>query len=403
MNSAIASPFHGFASLFRMALSGTDMMPLRAELIERATLDPGDANALWDLSMLLQLTGNHDLALQVQSQALHEGRRYHVPASVEPARVRLLAIMGPGDLMANTPIECLLEGTDVALDIVYVTRECALPDTLPDHDVLMVCVGENDDNRPLLDRLAFDLREWPKPVVNLAEYILGVSRDGVCARLQGAPGIARPVTARVPRATLAEIADGRRELTTVLPNATFPIIARPAGSHAGTGLVKIDALSEIAAYLEVQPDAEFCLTPFVDYRQPDGLFRKYRIALIDGRPFLGHLAISEHWMIHYLNAGMAESAEKRAEEARVMATFDDDFARRHQAAFAAIAERIGLDYLGIDCGETPDGQLLIFEADNSMVIHDMDPVDLYPYKHPQMQKLFAGFRDMLFARMTRPV
>jgi hypothetical protein len=399
MNAAIATPFHGFSALFRMALGGADLMPLRTELIERVTRDPGDANALWDLSMILQLTGNHDLALQVQSQALNEGRHYHVPASIEPARVRLLAVMGPGDLMANTPIECLLEGTDISLDMVYVTANQPLPETIADHDVLMVCVGENDDNRPLLDRLAFDLRDWPRPVVNLAEYILGVSRDGVCARLQGAPGIAMPVTARVPRDILGEIADGRRALTTVLPDEAFPIIVRPAGSHAGTGLVKIDSPSEISSYLEAQAASEFCLTPFVDYRQPDGLFRKYRVALIDGRPYLGHLAISERWMIHYLNAGMAESAEKRAEEARAMATFDDDFARRHHGAFSEIADRIGLDYLGIDCSETQDGRLLIFEADNSMVIHDMDPVELYPYKSPQMRKLFGAFRDMFLSRM----
>lgn len=399
MSSATSAPFLGFATLFRMGLAGEDLMPLRGELIARAQQDPGDANALWDLSMLLQLTGNHDLALQVQSQALHENRHYHLPAAVQPATVRLLAIMGPGDLMANTPIECLLDGTDVSLDMIYVTADNPLPDVVPEHDVLMVCVGENDDNRPVLDRLSSDLRFWPKPVVNIPEAILGVSRDGVCARLQGASGVAMPVTARVHRAILEELADGRRMLATVLPNELFPVIVRPAGSHAGTGLVKIDAAADIAAYLETQPEAEFCITPFVDYRQPDGQFRKYRVSLIAGTPYLSHLAISSHWMIHYLNAGMAESADKRAEEARVMATFDDDFAARHRDAFRAIGERIGLDYLGIDCGETPDGRLLVFEADNSMVVHAMDPVDLYPYKPAQMRKVFTAFRDMLAARM----
>ncbi len=30
-----------------------------------------------------------------------------------------------------------------------------------------------------------------------------------------------------------------------------------------------------------------------------------------------------------------------------------------------------------------------------MVVHAMDPVDLYPYKPPAMRKLFAAFRAML--------
>ncbi|MFN3398189.1 MAG: hypothetical protein ACK4ZS_06605 [Sulfurimicrobium sp.] len=63
--------------------------------------------------------------------------------------------------------------------------------------------------------------------------------------------------------------------------------------------------------------------------------------------------------------------------------------------------RAGLDYLGIDCGESPDGKLLVFEADSNMIVHAMDPVDLFPYKQAQMQKVFAAFRAMLAAAAHR--
>jgi hypothetical protein len=33
-----------------------------------------------------------------------------------------------------------------------------------------------------------------------------------------------------------------------------------------------------------------------------------------------------------------------------------------------------------------------------MIAHDMDPPDLYPYKGPQMRKLFKAFREILHAR-----
>jgi hypothetical protein len=78
-----------------------------------------------------------------------------------------------------------------------------------------------------------------------------------------------------------------------------------------------------------------------------------------------------------------------------MTRFDDDFARRHAAAFHAIHQRMGLDYLGIDCGETSTGEMLIFEVDSNMIVHALDPVDLFPYKQPQMRKVFDAFRDML--------
>jgi hypothetical protein len=100
-------------------------------------------------------------------------------------------------------------------------------------------------------------------------------------------------------------------------------------------------------------------------------------------------------MVHYLNAGMTESAAKREEEARFMTTFDHDFAMRHEAALGAIAERVGLAYFAIDCGELKDGRLLLFEADVAMIIHAMDPPDMFPYKGPQMRKVFAAFDAML--------
>ncbi len=100
-------------------------------------------------------------------------------------------------------------------------------------------------------------------------------------------------------------------------------------------------------------------------------------------------------MIHYLNAGMTESAPKRAEEAVAMERFDEGFAQRHGAALRAISERMGLPYLGIDCAEMPNGDLLIFEVDNAMIVHAMDPEEMFPYKIPAMQKVFNAFRDLL--------
>jgi hypothetical protein len=100
-------------------------------------------------------------------------------------------------------------------------------------------------------------------------------------------------------------------------------------------------------------------------------------------------------MVHYLNAGMGESAAKRALEAEAMAHFDTTFAARHQAALAEIDRRIGLPYVGMDCAETPDGKLLVFEVDNAMIVHAMDDEATYPYKKPAMRKIFTAFRRML--------
>jgi hypothetical protein len=78
-----------------------------------------------------------------------------------------------------------------------------------------------------------------------------------------------------------------------------------------------------------------------------------------------------------------------------MRTFDAGFARRHRTALTAMADRIGLEYFTVDCAETADGALLIFEADNTAVVHNMDHADVFPYKPPQMRKIFDAFAAML--------
>jgi hypothetical protein len=389
------APLIGRAAFARMAMAGTDLTPLGQELLRRAAATPDDANTLMDLSSLLLLNGNRTLSLQMQKQALDMEQIYRLPLRGEPA-LRVLALMAPGDMMANTPIDFLLENSDVELSLLFIGGDFPVPTQLPEHDLLFVAVGESEANLPLLHQLQESLRDWPRPVLNLPALIACLARDEVHARLHDVPGIALPRTLRIDRDTLERLATGALTPTAILGD-DFPLIVRPLDSHAGIGLERLETPAAVAAYLAGASAPEFFVSRFVDYRSGDGLFRKYRIALIGGKPYLAHLAISDHWMIHYLNAGMADSADKRAEEAYAMQRFERDFARRHQQALDAVYQRMGLDYLGIDCAETRDGELLIFEVDTSMVIHDMDPADLYPYKQPQMRKVFAAFRELLLA------
>jgi glutathione synthase/RimK-type ligase-like ATP-grasp enzyme len=395
-------PLIGLAKLMRMAYSGCDLAPLGTQLIERAETDTS-GHALMDLSTVLQLRGNRDLALTMQAQAIQNQQLYSPPTATDQVAIRLLAIMGAGDLMANTPIEFLLEDSDVALDIVYVTPDLPLPTELPNHDVLFVAIAQSDRNMPLLKQIDAALASWPRPVLNRPDRIALMSRNEACALLKLAPGVEMPITVRIARQPLEQVAAGELSLSDILADGKFPLIIRPVDSHAGKDLDKLDDTVALVNYLQDMPNSEFYISRFVDYRGQDGLFRKYRIVLIEGKPFVCHLGISEHWMIHYLNAGMAESSDKRAEEARFMIDFDSQFACKHAEAFRAIYERVGLDYLGIDCGETADGQLLIFEIDSCMIIHAIDPVDIFPYKQPQMNKVFSAFRQMLLNATQRDI
>lgn len=402
VSTPAASPpaYLGLAVLMSRAYAGVDLAPLGNELLERALADPQDTHALMDLSIVLQLRGHRELGLAAQAQALAVQQTYRLPASRAGSGIRVLALMAPGDLAANAPLEFLVADSDITLDMLYVGADLPLPQALPDHDVLFVAVSESDETRVLLTELARTVRTWPRPVLNNPARIVELARDTAQARLAGAPGVAMPMTVRIARPALGRIAQGELAMTIVLADGDFPVVLRPVGSHAGRGLEKCDDAAAIARYLQTMPEDEFYVARWVDYRGADGLFRKYRVVLVDGHPYLCHMGISQHWMVHYLNAGMGESAEKRSEEALVMAHFDEDFAQRHALALRAIYERVGLDYLGIDCAETADGKLLIFEVESGPIVHAMDPVDLFPYKQPQMRKVFAAFRQLLARRLT---
>jgi glutathione synthase/RimK-type ligase-like ATP-grasp enzyme len=378
----------------RQAFMDVDLRPLGAELLARAQANPDDANAVFDFSTVLQLTGERDAALAVQMEAIRINPLFSIP-SAQPTRLRLLAIMGPGDLMSNTPIEFLLEESDVALDMLFLTLDTAWPETVPDHDVLLVAIAESEANRDLLPLVAQLVANWPRPVINRPERIAVLSRDGVCAALEGVAGMLLPKTIRTDRGSLGALGAGDITVAELLPGDDFPLIVRPLGSHAGTDLDKVADAAALQDYLQRVGGDEFYLSRFIDYSGADGLFRKYRVVLIAGVPYICHFAISQHWMIHYLNAGMAESEDKRRQEAECMLHFDEEFAARHRTALAEINRRIGLDYVGIDCAETADGALLIFEIDNAMIVHGMDPVDKFAYKKPVMQKVFTAFRGLL--------
>ncbi len=345
------------------------------------------------------LTGETEKGLRIQAQALDQRRSYR-RAHGRGGGPRLLAFMVAGDLMANIPVDFLLEGSDVELTCVYLDGPPPPFEALPAHDVALLAIGQSEEGDPLLARLAGAFDAWPRPVMNAAaEQVAGLTRDGVAQRFAGHRRIVAPATQRLGRAALAAAAAGSQSLGAAL---AFPILLRPVGSHAGHGLERIDERDELAAYLAGRREPEFYATAFHDYRGPDGLYRKYRIVFIDGRPFLAHMAVSQRWMVHYANADMAPGSPagsaNRAEEAGAMAGFDEGFAARHADAFADLTATFGLDYVGIDCAELADGRLLLFEADVGMIVHAMDPEDLYPYKKPAMQKLFAAFVAALAAR-----
>jgi hypothetical protein len=391
----------GFARLTTMAFGGADLRPLRDQLLSKVAAGTAGAGEGLDLSLITQLLGNKQVGVAIQAEVLAFHQLYRSPCAVEAPKLRVLALAAAIDMGGNTPIEFLLEGSGIELQTLYVVDGVELPMPLPDHDVAIVIASDSEECRDALRKIERAMSRWPRPLLNPPHLVRNLDRDKLHGLLGGIKGLDIPATACVTRAQLSDVAGSKAGLADVAAKLQFPIIVRPRGSHAGVGLAKIDNNAMIAKYLADRPEPEFFATRFVDYAGDDGLFRKYRIVLVDGRPYACHMAIADRWDIWYLNAGMAFSESKRREEAHFMRSFDSDFAIRHQAALAAMAGRIDLDYFTVDCAENKNGELLIFEADNTAVVHNMDSPEVYPYKAPQMRRIFDAFAAML-SRRSRP-
>lgn len=383
----------GVARLARMQAGGTDLRPLWQTLIKKlidGTLQAGEG---LDLALIAQLLGDKPAGLAIQDQVLATHQLFRLPCALAKPRLRVLALAAATDMGSNTPIEFLLENSGIELITLYVMADVELPVPLPDHDIAIVIASDSEDCRDALGKIDRAAARWPRPLLNPPRLVGNLDRDRLHRLLGGIEGLEIPATIALSRAQLCEAS-----ASTPAADLAFPIIVRPRGSHAGAGLAKLDDHAALLRYLDTRPEPEFFIARFVDYAGSDGLFRKYRIVFIDGRPYACHLAIADRWDIWYLNAGMSQSAAKRREEEVFMENFEAGFARRHQAALAGIAERIGLEYFTVDCAETSNGSLLIFEADNTAVVHDMDPPDIFPYKLPQMRKIFDAFAAMLDRR-----
>ncbi len=371
---------------------------LITELESRVAVDPADAGAWFDLGILHELAQDPARGIACQARALELSRVFRTPATRTPA-LSLLMFAAPGDIATNVPVSFLLLDSDVNLDMAFLLPGGPLPDEVPDHDLAMIGACQSAANEPVLAQLDAVVPDWPRPFLLSTNAIRSMERDRLWQLMSDAPGVLVPPTVLLDRDQVRALAAEGASLPGLNQPAAVPFLLRPLDSHGGHGLERIDAPADVTAYLDRHAADMFFWAPFIDYSGADGLFRKYRIVMMDGKPFLCHVAIAAHWMLHYLNAGMDEDAAKRAEEAHAFATFDEAFAVRHAAALGALYERTGSEYITVDCAETRGGELLIFEAGTAMVVHDMDPPDVFPYKRPNMQRVFDAFRELLQRRV----
>jgi tetratricopeptide (TPR) repeat protein len=355
---------------------------------QAVVLNPSDSDSIYWIGAIKQTQGNIEGAEAAYAEAARIKPLIRRPATKLPAEFRVLALFAP--FAGNTPTGFLFRDTVYDTDTlaVFAAREYDIELLRQDVQVVVNLISDADQADALLPLAADLVDRLGKPTVNDPLMIRKTTRDAVADLLQGIPGCRIPKIWRQKAGTDFSIATLQAELP--LPLA---ILARPVGTHGGDDFEKIDDPAELTVLLAQRPETDRYLIEYVDYRSSDGYFRKYRFIFVDAQSLPYHLAIANDWKVHHGNTDMADHQWMQREEEAFLYDPAAIVSAGHDRILRAIRERIGLEYFGIDCGIDRSGDLVVFEVNASMLVHDGN--EEFPYKTPFVLRIKTAFDQML--------
>jgi tetratricopeptide (TPR) repeat protein len=359
-------------------------------------LDPDQTLASQTLAALLEARGEHDAAKARLDAAYARQSLYAEPAKDPRMTVLVLATQSSG----NIPYRHLMPARHYSRLVWYM--EHARPgqaDDLPPHDVVFNTIGDPDLAGPSDGAVRALMAVNTKPWLNHPDPVARTHRHLAPGLLGGLEDVVVPEAVRIHASSVDRL--GLLAAAAEAGLAT-PLLVRPTGSHGGKGLVRADTDEALAALDVDFRGGDVYLTRYHDYRSPDGRYRKGRMIFIDRRPYPYHWAISDRWLVHYESAGMGGDPVRQAEERRFLEDPASVIGARAAAAIARIGERLDLDYAGLDFTLLPDGRVLVFEANATMLVHPEPDGSELDYKNPAVTRIVEAFQARLAMALKSP-
>jgi glutathione synthase/RimK-type ligase-like ATP-grasp enzyme len=217
-------------------------------------------------------------------------------------------------------------------------------------------------------------------------------------RLRALRGVVTPRTLTLPRDVLAG-PDGVAAVEAC--GLAFPLLLRSPGYHTGRNFILVESADELTAAAAGLPGSDLLVIEYLDARGKDGNARKYRVMMIAGRLYPLHLAISRNWKVHYFTSDMADKPDHRVEEAAFLGDMAAALGDKATTALKEIQDALGLDYAGIDFGLGPDGELLLFEANATMVISSPSPDERWAYRRTAIDAALDAVVAMILQKSAQ--
>ena len=361
-------------------------------------LDPDHAPAHQGLGAVLSDLGEREAAREHFRRGFRGRAISTQPYRGNAAPVRLLQLVSSGG--GNIPIALFLDDRRFQTTVV-VADHLAASEALPPHDLIFNAIGDADLCEEALGAACRITAATDVPVINDPVAVMKTGRLANSEQLRAVPGVRTAQTVVVDRELLA--GPGGADVLAGCGFA-FPLLLRSPGYHTGRNLILVQESGELAAAAASLPGEELFAIEYLDARCSDRKARKYRVMMIDGKLYPLHLAISQNWKVHYFTSDMADKKDHRLEEARFLEDMASVLGEKAVRALSHIRGALGLDYAGVDFGLDADGNLLLFEANATMVIAKPGPEPHWAYRHAAVDRVLAAVAEMITAKVgARPI
>jgi hypothetical protein len=365
-------------------------------------VDPDHAAAHQGLGAVLSDLGDRAGAREHFREGFRGRAVSTLPYRGDKPPVRLLQLVSSGG--GNIPTNLFLDDTRFLTSVIvadHLDRETPLPP----HHLIFNAIGDADLCEPALQAACRLAEQASVPVINDPRAVMKTGRIGNALRLRAVPGVVTAQTHAVARAVLAGI-DGAGWLAE--QGLSFPLLLRSPGYHTGRNFVLVKTAADLGAAAGELPGDELLAIEYLDARakngeangKADGKARKYRVMMIDGALYPLHLAISQDWKVHYFTADMADKPDHRLEEAKFLEDMPTVLGDKAMRALEGIRDALGLDYAGIDFGLSADGEVLLFEANATMVIARPSDDPRWAYRRGAIDRVLDAVVAMIMRRRT---
>ena len=324
-------------------------------------IDPFELQAHLGLAQAYRRVGDEAASERHRRDAITLAPMRLVPFRGTSPPIRMLALLASAD--ANVDLEPLLPTDVFAITLAYVDALSA-DATLPRHDAIFNAIGDADAAASALALAERIIARSDAPVVNHPAAVLKTRRDLNAARLRGRSSLRVP---RIVRCERERLRGSQASAFLAAAGIFYPLLVRAPGFHNGRFFRYVADASALQAAIDDFPSDEIYALEFVDTREERGYYLKYRALFIGNEILPVHAALSTDWKVHYDAADLATSPLGSALDREYRHHPRERIGERAYSALETLRRELGLEYGGADFGVDAGGNLVLFEANATML------------------------------------